>query len=134
MKRLFSLLFRLYAGKSGWSETVVFLIREQWMSDPQHNHLSPQILGGNIIQISKTIMSEESPQEQTGSAAGDFGGGIQEPMIAEEFWLAMARNNRASAEEIVTWLEVPPVVDSPYLFKMIENKEGKVADLEARQQ
>jgi hypothetical protein len=104
------------------------------MSDPQHNHLSPQILGGNIIQISKTIMSEDLPQERTGSAAGDFGGGNQEPMIAEEFWLVMARNNRASAEEIVTWLEVPPVVDSPYLFKMIENKEGKVADLEARQQ
>jgi hypothetical protein len=79
-------------------------------------------------------MSEDSPQERTGSDARDFGGGFQEPTIAEEFWLAMARNDRASAKEFVAWLEVPPVVALPYSFEMIKNKEGKVVDLEACQQ
>ncbi len=104
------------------------------MSNPSITIYPLIFWGGNIIQILKTIMSEDSPQERTGSAAGDFGGGIQEPTIAEEFWLAMARNNRASAEEIVARLEVPPVVALPYSFEMIENEEGKVADSEARQQ
>jgi hypothetical protein len=46
----------------------------------------------------------------------------------------MARNDRAFAKQIVAWLEVPPVVGSPYLFEMIENEEGKVVDLEACRQ
>ncbi len=104
------------------------------MSDPSITIYPLDFFGGNIIRISKTIMSEDSPQERTGSAARDFGGGIQKPTITEEFWLAMARNDRASAEEIVARLGVPPVVALPYSFELIENKEGKVADSEARQQ
>jgi hypothetical protein len=59
------------------------------------------------------------------------GGGIQEPTIAEEFWLAMARNNRAGAKEIVTRLNVPPVVIMSYSFDVIESNEDQVADPEA---
>jgi hypothetical protein len=62
---------------------------------------------------------------------GFRGGGIQDLMIAEEFWLAMARNVRTSAKQIVAWLEVPPVVVLAYLFELIESKEGKAADFEA---
>jgi hypothetical protein len=69
---------------------------------------NPLVFGGNIIQRSKTMMSEDFAQEHTGSSAGNFkGGGIQDLMIAKEFWLAMARNDRTSAEQIVAWLEVP---------------------------
>ncbi len=65
-------------------------------------------------------------------SAGDFeGGGIQDLTIAEEFWLAMARSNRTSAEQIVAWLKVPPVVILAYLFELIESKEGEAADPEA---
>jgi hypothetical protein len=125
------LLFWLYAGKSGWPGTIVFVIRERQTSNPIY---PLKFLEETSFEISKTIMSEDLPQERTGSATKNFGRGIQEPTIAEEFWLAMARNNRASAKEIVAWLKVPPVVALPYLFEMIKNKEGKVADLEARRQ
>ncbi len=59
-------------------------------------------------------------------SARDFegGGGIQDLTIAEEFWLAMAKNSRTSTEQIVAWLEVPPVVILAYLFKLIESEEG----------
>jgi hypothetical protein len=78
------------------------------------------------------MISEDSAQEQTGSSAGDFkGGGVQDLMIAEEFWLAMARNDRTSAKQIVPQLKVPPVVILSYLFKLIQSKEGKAADPEA---
>jgi hypothetical protein len=55
-------------------------------------------------------------------------------MIADEFWLAMARNDRTSAKQIVAWLEVPPVAVSAYLFELIESKEGKEAEAEDWQQ
>jgi hypothetical protein len=43
--------------------------------------------------------------------AGDYEGGYpQELTIAEEFWLAMGRNNRTLAERIAARLDVPPVV------------------------
>jgi hypothetical protein len=54
--------------------------------------------------------------------------------IAEEFWLAMARNDRSSAKQIVARLEVPPVVVSSYSFEFIESEEGKAGDPEARRQ
>jgi hypothetical protein len=81
------------------------------------------------------MMSEDSAQECTGLSARDFeGGGIQDLTIAEEFWLAMARNNRTSAKQIVAWLEFPPVVILAYLFELIKSKEGQVVDPEACQQ
>jgi hypothetical protein len=81
------------------------------------------------------VILEDSIQERTSSPARDFEGGeIQDLMIAEEFWLVMAWNDRTSAKQIVAWLEVPPVVVSAYLFELIESKEGKAADPEACQQ
>jgi hypothetical protein len=80
------------------------------------------------------MVLEDSAQERTGSQAGDpKGGGVQEPTIAEEIWLAMARNNRAGAKEIVAWLDLPPVVVTSYSFKVIESNEDHAADLETCQ-
>jgi hypothetical protein len=43
----------------------------------------------------------------------------------------MARNNRAGAKEIVTRLNVPPVVIMSYSFKLIESNEEQAAVPEA---
>ena len=60
--------------------------------------------------------------------AGDYEGGYpQELTIAEEFWLAMGRNNRTLAERIAARLDVPPVVLSAYSFEMVEEEEGEEA-------
>jgi hypothetical protein len=79
--------------------------------------------------------SQDAPSKQPGLSPGiSRGGGMPNLTIAEEFWLVMARNDRSSAEQIVAWLEVPPVVVSSYLFEFIESEEGKVGDPEARHQ
>ncbi len=72
-------------------------------------------------------MAEDSAQGASGIFAGDDeGGDPQELLIAEEFWLAMGRNDRTSAEQIVAWLDVPPVVLSAYSFKMVDEERGRV--------
>ena len=54
-------------------------------------------------------MPEEFPQVHSGMfARDDEGGAPQELSIAEEFWLAMGRNDRSPAEEIAARLEAPP--------------------------
>ena len=63
---------------------------------------------------------------------GTPGGGGQEPTIAEEFLLAMASYNRVSAEEIISWLNLPPVVVSSYSFGLIKGDEDQAVDQEAR--
>ena len=81
-------------------------------------------------------MAEDSAREASGMFAGDGeGGDPQELTIAEEFWLAMGRNDRTLAEQIAARLDVPPVVLSAYSFKMVEEDEGEEAvDLGARRQ
>jgi hypothetical protein len=81
-------------------------------------------------------MAEDSAQGASGIFAGDDeGGGPQELSIAEEFWLAMGRNDRTSAEQIVARLDVPPVVLSAYSFEMVDEDKGEGAfDLRARRQ
>ncbi len=81
------------------------------------------------------MISQVSPQECTGSPASDFeGGGIEDLTIAEEFWLAMARNDRTSTKQIVTWLKVPPVAILAYSFELIESKEDIAAEAEDQRQ
>ena len=71
-------------------------------------------------------MAEDSAQEASGMVAGDDkGGDPQELTIAEEFWLAMGRNNRTLAEQIAAQLDVPTVVLSAYSFEMVEEDEGE---------
>jgi hypothetical protein len=38
---------------------------------------------------------------------------------AEEFWLALARNDRAGAQEVVDRLDLPPIVTSPFSFDLV---------------
>ncbi len=41
---------------------------------------------------------------------------------AEEFWLALARNDRAGAQEVINHLDLPPVVTSPFSFDLVEDE------------
>ncbi len=42
--------------------------------------------------------------------------------VAKEFWLALARNNRAGAQEVVDHLDLPLVATSTFSFKETEGK------------
>jgi hypothetical protein len=42
--------------------------------------------------------------------------------VAEEFWLPIARNNRAAAQEVVDCLELPLVATSTFSFEEVEDK------------
>ena len=79
-------------------------------------------------------MADDSAQAPSGFAAGeDKGGDPQVLSIAEEFWLAMGRNDRTTAEAILTWLDVPPVVISAYSFEMVDEEEGETPAGAARE-
>jgi hypothetical protein len=50
--------------------------------------------------------------------------------VAEEFWLAIVRNDRAAAHEVVDRLELPLVATSTFSF---EEVEGKLLDSQERE-
>ncbi len=42
--------------------------------------------------------------------------------VAEEFWLALARNDREGAQEVVNRLDLPFVAASAFLFEEVEGE------------
>jgi hypothetical protein len=46
-----------------------------------------------------------------------------EVAVAEEFWLALARNDREGAQEVVRHLEIPPVVTATFSFEHVEGED-----------
>jgi hypothetical protein len=50
--------------------------------------------------------------------------------VAKEFWLAIARNNRAAAQEVVDRLELPLVATSTFSFKEVD---GELLDSQERE-
>jgi hypothetical protein len=46
----------------------------------------------------------------------------KEIIPAEEFWLALVKNDRAGAQEVVDRLDLPPVVTSPFSFDLVEEE------------
>jgi hypothetical protein len=43
--------------------------------------------------------------------------------IAEEFWLALARNDREGAQEVVHHLKIPPVATPAFFFEHVEGED-----------
>ncbi len=46
----------------------------------------------------------------------------EEVPVAKEFWLALARNKRVAAQEVVNHLDLPLVAASTFSFEEIEGK------------
>jgi hypothetical protein len=46
----------------------------------------------------------------------------EEVPVAEEFWLTLARNKRAAAQEVVDRLDLPLVAASTFSFEEIEGE------------
>ena len=67
-------------------------------------------------------MADDSAQGPSGiPAREDEGWDPQVLSVAKEFWLAMGRNDRTTAEAIAARLDVPPVVVSAYSFEIVED-------------
>jgi hypothetical protein len=48
----------------------------------------------------------------------------KEVTVAEEFWLALTRNDRAGAQAVVNHLELPPVMTAAFSFEEVESEAG----------
>ena len=53
-----------------------------------------------------------------------------EVAVAEEFWLALARNDREGAQEVIRRLEIPPVVTPTFSFELVEGEDEARRPLE----
>ncbi len=46
----------------------------------------------------------------------------KEITFAEEFWLALARNDRAGSQDVIDCLDLPPAVTSLFTFDLVEEE------------
>jgi hypothetical protein len=54
--------------------------------------------------------------------------------VAKEFWLALMRNDRAAAQEVVDHLDLPLVVTSTFSFEEIEDRFQDAQEWESLEQ